>query len=114
MTSKYWNSTRSRFASAAALVFGRTLNPMTGAPLAAAVITSLSVMPPTPDDSTRTLMSAVEMRLTAPTIASTDPCVSALTTIGYSIALGALKLANTFSMSTGAETVRRSVARLAR
>ena len=58
---------------------------MIGAPVAAARVTSLSVIAPTPECSTRTLISSVEMRLTALTIASTEPCTSALTTSGNSI-----------------------------
>ncbi len=81
------------------------MKPMIGAPDAAASVTSLSVIPPTPECSTRARMSAVEMRLIAAVIASADPCTSALTTIGKEIAWFALD-ANMFSKSIGAAVVR--------
>ena len=62
---------------------------MIGAPLAPASVTSLSVIAPTPECSTRTLISSVESRLSALTIASTEPWTSALTTSGNSIVVDA-------------------------
>ena len=78
---------------------------MIGAPVEAARVTSLSVIAPTPEWSTRTRISSVEILLTALTIASTEPCTSPLTTIGNSIVVEA-RLANIFSRLTGAEVVR--------
>src|SRR3546814_8710088 len=86
MMSQYLSATPCRTAISRALALARTLKPMIGAPDAPASVTSLSVMPPTPECSTRALMSSVEILLIEPTIASTEPCVSALTTSGYSIA----------------------------
>jgi hypothetical protein len=57
---------------------------MIGAPLADARVTSLSVIAPTPECRTRTLISSVDRRESAWTIASTEPCTSALTKIGSS------------------------------
>ena len=69
---------------------------MIGAPVEAARVTSLSVIAPTPECSTRTRISSVEILLTALTIASAEPCTSALMTIGNSIVVEA-RLANIFS-----------------
>ena len=78
---------------------------MIGAPVDAARVTSLSVIAPTPELSTRTRISSVEMRLTAPTIASVEPWTSARMTSGNSIVVEALD-ANIFSTLSGAEVVR--------
>ena len=78
---------------------------MIGALRAPARVTSLSVIAPTPEWSTRTLISSVEMRLTALTIASAEPWTSALTTSGNSIVVLDLE-SNRFSRLTGAEVVR--------
>ena len=78
---------------------------MIGAPLALARVTSLSVIAPTPEWSTRTLISSVDSRLSAWTIASTEPCTSALITSGNSLVVEAW-LANMFSRLIGAEVVR--------
>jgi hypothetical protein len=78
---------------------------MIGAPLAAARVTSLSVMPPTPECRMRARMSSVEMRFTAATMASAEPCTSALMTRGNSMVVLAL-VANMFSRFTGALVVR--------
>ena len=85
---------------------------MIGAPLACAKVTSLSVIAPTPELRMRTLISSVEMRLSALTIASVEPCTSAFTTIGYSItACFAASAENMFSRLVGACAVRLAVAR---
>ena len=78
---------------------------MIGAPVEVASVTSLSVIAPTPELSTRTRISSVEILLTALTIASAEPWTSALITSGNSIVVDAL-LANIFSSVTGAEVVR--------
>ena len=78
---------------------------MIGAPLALARVTSLSVMAPTPELRMRTRTSSVDRRLSALTIASTDPCTSALMTKGTSAIVEAC-VANMFSMLTGAAVVR--------
>ena len=78
-----------RSATSRALALGRTLKPMIGAPLALARVTSLSVIAPTPECSTRTLISSVDRRLSAWTIASTEPWTSALTTSGNSLVVDA-------------------------
>ena len=54
-------------------------------------------MPPTPANNMRTLISSVEILLSAVTIASTEPCTSPLITTGYSIARVADRLSNRFS-----------------
>ena len=76
-----------------------------GAPLAEARVTSLSVIAPTPECRTRTLISSVDRRFSAWTIASTEPCTSALTTSGSSLVVAAW-FANIFSRLTGADVVR--------
>ena len=78
---------------------------MIGAPEAEARVTSLSVIAPTPEFKMRTLISSVDRRLSALTIASADPWTSAFTTIGNSIIVEALS-ANMFSTLIGAEVVR--------
>ena len=52
--------------------------------LAAASVTSLSVIAPTPDDSTRTRTSSLPTFSKACTMASADPCTSAFTNTGSS------------------------------
>jgi DNA integrity scanning protein DisA with diadenylate cyclase activity len=100
-----------RSISSRALAFGRTLKPTIGAPLACASMTSLSVIAPTPELRMRTLISSVEIRLSALTIASVDPCTSAFTTSGYSITVFfAASAENMFSMLDGAVVVRLAVA----
>ena len=74
-------------------------------PLALASVTSLSVIAPTPEWRMRTLISSVDRRLSACTIASIDPCTSALMTSGNSLVVEACD-ANMFSRVTGAEVVR--------
>ena len=66
---------------------------------------SLSVIAPTPEWSTRTLISSVDSRLSAWTMASTEPWTSALITSGNSMVVEAW-LANMFSRLTGADVVR--------
>ena len=79
---------------------------MIGAPEAAASVTSDSVMPPTPECRMRARIRSVEILLIDATIASTVPCVSALTTSGYSIAWFAFKAENMLSRLAGALVVR--------
>ena len=79
---------------------------MIGERLAAASVTSLSVMPPTAARSTRTRMSSLPSLESEPTIASTDPCASALTTTGYSCACFSLSAENIDSRLVGAAVVR--------
>ena len=51
--------------------------PMIGAPDALASVTSVSVIAPTPECRTRTLISSFERLWSAVLIASTEPCTSA-------------------------------------
>src|SRR6185437_1492312 len=70
------------FDAVSARTFARTLKPMIAAPDACARITSYSVMPPTPDCSVCTATSSVPSFSSAPWMASTEPCTSALMTRG--------------------------------
>ena len=58
---------------------------MIAAPVECASVTSDSVMPPTPEWITRAATSSVPSFSSAPTIASTEPCTSALMMSGNSL-----------------------------
>ena len=91
--------------------WGGRLKPITGAPAACARLTSLSVIAPTPECSTFTLISSFEILLSALTIASVEPWTSAFTTTGYSSTVClSLSAENMFSRLAGAEVVRLAVA----
>src|SRR6516165_4835771 len=74
-----------RSAASRASLFARTLKAMIGTPEASASVTSDSEMPPTPACNTRAATSSVASFSSAPTMASTEPCTSALTTNGNSL-----------------------------
>ena len=64
----------------------RTLKPTITAAEALARITSLSLMPPTAECSTRSFTSSLDSFSSEPTIASSEPCTSDLTTTASSFA----------------------------
>src|SRR4051795_4973104 len=72
-------------AASRASLWARTLKPMTAAPDAPASVMSDSVMPPTPEWITRAWTSSLPTFSSAPTIASSEPCTSALTTSANSL-----------------------------
>ena len=74
-----------RSAASRASLLARTLKAMIGTPDASASVTSDSEMPPTPECSTRAATSSVPSLSSAPMIASTEPCTSALITSGNSL-----------------------------
>ena len=83
---------------------------MISAPVALARITSLSVMPPTAECKTRTATSSVEIFSSEPTIASSEPCTSDLTTTGSSLAMPAAICENICSSVPRAPAVATCVA----
>ena len=98
---RYWRiSIPCRSASWRASADGRTLKPITIAFEAAARLTSFSVMPPTPVWMTLTRTSGCSILASSPTIASTEPCTSALRTMLRSATAPACSCSNRFSSET--------------